>query len=255
MGCHGKALKRAIGYFLETDAGTLKNSFNFIVDSVGKRTPQPKDDSQLWFSHYGISDVGRQSIVDLLPDWFSKAFDYRNVASRYAFNVLNADAGRKVCIAILGLTSRPSDDRNPRFPAASIARGKLLEKANADEGTKDAVCFDPLFEALVAEIGPTSPLVSTFLSSWNAVSEPDLRAPTKKAIADAYALWNAEQAKLAKREEQASRQRPTPSRSTAQSTANKPRCINPATGLPMMATDGSCGGVDVMGNPFGMKLR
>lgn len=32
-----------------------------------------------------------------------------------------------------------------------------------------------------------------------------------------------------------------------------PRCINPATGLPMVATDGSCGGVDVGGNLYGMK--
>ncbi len=33
----------------------------------------------------------------------------------------------------------------------------------------------------------------------------------------------------------------------------KARCINPATGLPMIATDGGCWGVDVGGNPFGMK--
>ena len=30
-------------------------------------------------------------------------------------------------------------------------------------------------------------------------------------------------------------------------------CINPATGLPMMS--GQCWGVDIQGNPYGMKLR
>lgn len=33
----------------------------------------------------------------------------------------------------------------------------------------------------------------------------------------------------------------------------KARCINPATGLPMIATDGGCWGVDVGGNPYGFK--
>lgn len=38
-------------------------------------------------------------------------------------------------------------------------------------------------------------------------------------------------------------------------TGVRPRCINPATGLPMVATDGSCVGIDVMDNPLGVKLN
>jgi hypothetical protein len=46
----------------------------------------------------------------------------------------------------------------------------------------------------------------------------------------------------------------TPAR-TPQHAPVRPRCINPATGLPMLALDGSCAGIDVMGNPYGMKTH
>lgn len=42
-------------------------------------------------------------------------------------------------------------------------------------------------------------------------------------------------------------------RPQAQPAPTRPRCINPATGLPMILTDGSCAGVDVGGNPYGMR--
>lgn len=38
-----------------------------------------------------------------------------------------------------------------------------------------------------------------------------------------------------------------------QPTSTRPRCINPATGLPMILTDGSCAGVDIGGNPYGTR--
>ena len=224
-GCLGKALKRATSNLFAADAGNLKSGFNLIVDAGGKRTTKPKDDSTVNSVATGISDIGRQSIRDSLPDWFPKAFDYRNTQTRYAFNILNADAGRKVCIAVFGMTSRSPDDRNPRYPAANIIQAKLLERANAEEAKKDAVCFNPLFNAVIAQIEPSSSLVATYVDKWNLVSEPGLREPSKKAIADTYALWNTEQANLAKNEERASRQRPPPSRSTTRQT-NRTSCTN-----------------------------
>ena len=42
-------------------------------------------------------------------------------------------------------------------------------------------------------------------------------------------------------------------RRSANSTPRPTGCINPATGLPMTA--GTCSGVDVMGNPYGIRLK
>lgn len=253
-GCAGKALKKAISSLLANDPKELEDALISIVDSGGKRATKPKNNSRVSQTYSGMGDIGATFITDALPGWFPNVFDYRYVRTRYAFNIIDADAGRKVCIAVFGMTSRSPDDKNPRYPMADIAQGKLLERVNAGEGRKDAVCFEPLFNALVAQIEPSSQLVATFVENWNLVSEPGLRRPSKKAIADSYALWNTEQVKRAKDRKRASRQQPAP-RYPAPSTANRPPCINPATGLPMIAKDGSCGGLDVMGNPFGMKLH
>lgn len=42
----------------------------------------------------------------------------------------------------------------------------------------------------------------------------------------------------------------TPSTATE---APRPRCINPANGMPMLDPSGGCGGVDVTGKPYGMR--
>ena len=250
-GCAGRALKRAVRALFALDDPLA--DVESTAYAGGRRAKEAADPGTIRSTRFGINPNGAQYVRDQMPDWFGSALDYRQYQTRTIWNNLAADNDERICFAYLGITGRAPSDRTPRIPSSFTSLARLLPASDSALADQDGECFDPLFKRLGSEITPDSALLRNFVAKWAAIGEPGLPAPDQKKIDAAIKTW---QHKAAAAQ---ARQPGTTARSRSDATpsddrpAAPPRCINPATGLPMMALDGSCGGFDVMGNPYGFR--
>lgn len=190
--CKTTAITRALDRMLAKEPAQLQEDIITTKVSGGQR-PALKPDKTLTRSSYaGMTKQGDKYVNDLMPDWFSRAFDYRAVIVVKRYLTIDGDNGQLICLASIGLTARPPEGREPNEPLAESARSRVLNEDQRKQADTDSVCFDPLFEHLVKEqLTPGSDLIQTFIRTWSKVAEPGLKAPSHKDVQTAVA-WQAE---------------------------------------------------------------
>lgn len=202
-GCVKRALQRSLDDVaaLMQESGVakfLKETAATTDEGSSKRSRENSDHHLFNYWHFNTSEVGRKWIIGQMPSWLPYAFDYREVRHKWHYVSVDADDGKKICMAIHGLTSRPGEGRNARVPAYENTRATLLKPGQAPT---DENCFDPLFLELSKDATPDSPLVQNFLDHWARMAEPGLKAPTRETVRLGYAAWQRAEAKKVAAEE------------------------------------------------------
>ncbi len=186
-GCVGRALVRALGgLFGDADR---EDDIASTVYGGGQALKEKADASLTHAVYFGMSATGSRFVHEQLPGWFPTAFDHREVGRLTQYRLIDADQGRAICFAALGLSARAPANRMPKTPAASLARAILVEPAQRDLARRDSECFEPLFTALAQQVTPDGPLVQRLIAQWPLVAEPGRPAPSARKIADAAQAW------------------------------------------------------------------
>ena len=139
--CRSEAARTALRKFSEARLEAQLSDIDRTLGSGGFRPKEPPSATMVHSGYSGVSDAGRQTIANNIPDEFIAAFDYRLLQWLYVAESFTFD-NQIVCVGVVGVSARAPNGRNVRFPGSWTSGVWEMTVAESSQPNAEQRCRD-----------------------------------------------------------------------------------------------------------------
>lgn len=176
--CQGNRLRRVISDLNDKPLDELLRDIVVTRAKGGARKNEMANDNRARLDTNGIAD--KQGLFDVIHSHdFAKVFDYRHVSTYVYAAGVQFDSGNIMCVAFAGITARPPEGRNARWPGSDTGFVRIQTGGTID-GCKEFVAKQAVEELLSRPWTPEGLLKRFSFAREDGIPQPD---PVKVARA------------------------------------------------------------------------